>query len=256
MNTISIITFILATASVGVLTYFIVRGMKRSDNAAEEYFTGGRALAWPVVAGSLLLTNLSTEQLVGLNGAVFGDQNLVGIAWEALAAFAMIATALLFLPKFLASGFTTTPAFLEKRFDKTTRSMVSGLFLFGYITVLLPVVLYTGSLALIGMFNLQIDLWVMVVIIGVLGSSYAIIGGLKTVAVSDTINGVGLLIGGLAIPFLALLALGEGSFFAGLDILTSSRPDSLAVLAITNSADKVVSVPWPTLLTGMMFIQV
>ena len=159
MNTISIVTFIITTLSVGIFTYYIVSKMKKSDSATEEYFTGGRALAWPIVAGSLLLTNLSTEQLVGLNGDVFGDKALVGIAWEALAAFAMIATALLFLPTYLASGFTTTPAFLEKRFDKMTRSMVSGLFLFGYVTVLLPVVLYTGSLALITMFDLNISIW-------------------------------------------------------------------------------------------------
>ena len=74
--------------------------MKRSDNAAEEYFTGGRALSWPVVAGSLLLTNLSTEQLVGLNGDVFGDKVLVALLGR-LAAFAMIATALIFLPRYL-----------------------------------------------------------------------------------------------------------------------------------------------------------
>ena len=92
--------------------------MKKSTSPTEEYFTGGRALSWPIIGGSLLLTNLSTEQLVGLNGDVFGDKALVGIAWEALAAFAMIATALLFLPTYLASGFTTTPAFWKKRFDK------------------------------------------------------------------------------------------------------------------------------------------
>ena len=256
MNTISIISFILATGSVAFFTYRIVHRMKKSDNATEEYFTGGRALAWPVVAGSLLLTNLSTEQLVGLNGAVFGDKALVGIAWEALAAFAMIATALVFLPRYLASGFTTTPAFLEKRFDKTTRSMVSGLFLFGYVTVLLPVVLYTGSLALIGMFDLNLPLWFVVASIGILGSSYAIFGGLKSVAVSDTINGIGLLVGGLAIPFLALIALGEGSFFSGLAALVKDNPEYLAVMTQTNVDNKVVSVPWPTLLTGMMFIQV
>ena len=158
MNTISLVSFFVATISVAFFTYYIVSKMKKSNSATEEYFTGGRALAWPVVAGSLLLTNLSTEQLVGLNGDVFGDKALVGIAWEALAAFAMIATALLFLPTYLASGFTTTPAFLEKRFDKMTRSMVSGLFLFGYVTVLLPVVLYTGSLALITMFDLNISI--------------------------------------------------------------------------------------------------
>jgi len=256
MNTISIISFILATGAVGFFTYQIVHKMKKSDNATEEYFTGGRALAWPVVAGSLLLTNISTEQLVGLNGAVFGDKALVGIAWEALAAFAMIATALVFLPRYLASGFTTTPAFLEKRFDKTTRSMVSGLFLFGYVTVLLPVVLYTGSLALIGMFDLNIPLWLVVATIGILGSSYAIFGGLKSVAVSDTINGIGLLVGGLAIPFLALIALGDGSFFAGLAALKENNPQYLTPLTNTNIDGNVVSVPWPTLFTGMMFIQV
>ena len=256
MNTISIITFILATGSVAFFTYRIVQKMKRSDNATEEYFTGGRALTWPVVAGSLLLTNLSTEQLVGLNGDVFGDKALVGLAWEALAAFAMIATALVFLPRYLASGFTTTPAFLEKRFDKTTRSMVSGLFLFGYVTVLLPVVLYTGSLALERMFNLDLPLWMIILLIGGLGSAYAIFGGLKSVAVSDTINGVGLLIGGLAIPFLGLAALGDGSFFGGLTILLNDKPEYLEVLTRKNVDGNIVSVPWPTLFTGMMFIQI
>ena len=256
MNTISIITFILATGSVAFFTYRIVQKMKRSDNATEEYFTGGRALTWPVVAGSLLLTNLSTEQLVGLNGDVFGDKALVGLAWEALAAFAMIATALVFLPRYLASGFTTTPAFLEKRFDKTTRSMVSGLFLFGYVTVLLPVVLYTGSLALERMFNLDLPLWMIILLIGGLGSAYAIFGGLKSVAVSDTINGVGLLIGGLAIPFLGLAALGDGSFFGGLSILLNDKPEYLEVLTRKNVDGDIVSVPWPTLFTGMMFIQI
>ena len=256
MNTISIVTFILATGSVALFTYRIVIGMKKSDNVTEEYFTGGRALAWPMVAGSLLLTNLSTEQLVGLNGSVFGDKALVGLAWEALAAFAMIATALVFLPRYLASGFTTTPAFLEKRFDKMTRSMVSGLFLFGYVTVLLPVVLYTGSLALIGMFDLNLSLWFVVSTIGVLGSAYAIFGGLKSVAVSDTLNGIGLLVGGLTIPILGLYALGDGSFFEGLNILGTNNPEYLAVLTNTNADGNVVSVPWPTLFTGMMFIQV
>ncbi len=256
MNTISIISFIIATTAVAIFTYMIVRNMKKSDSATEEYFTGGRALSWYMVAGSLLLTNLSTEQLVGLNGDVFGDKALVGMAWESLAAFAMIATALVFLPIYLASGFTTTPAFLEKRFDKTTRSMVSGLFLFGYVTVLLPVVLYTGSLALITMFDLKLSISLVVAIIGIVGSSYAIFGGLKSVAVSDTLNGIGLLIGGLTIPFLALAALGDGSFFEGLSKLVNQNPEYLTVLTQSNLEGKNVSVPWPTLLTGMMFIQV
>ena len=125
-----------------------------------------------------------------------------------------------------------------------------------YVTVLLPVVLDTGSLALKGMFYLEYPIWVIAGTIGVLGSSYAIFGGLKSVAVSDTLNGVGLLIGGLAIPALALAKLGGGSFAEGISILFNSKPEYLAVLTKTNVDNKVVSVPWPTLLTGMMFIQV
>ncbi len=248
-------SFVLATAAVAVGTVFFVRRMKRSENAIEDYFAGGRSLAWPVVAGSLLLTNLSTEQLVGLNGAVFQDGRLVGIAWEVLSAFAMMATALLFLPKYLASGFTTTTGYLEQRYDRVTRRVVSALFLSGYVAVLLPVVLYTGALAVRGMFGLELELWLVVVGIGILGSGYAIFGGLRAVAVSDTINGVGLLVGGVAVPLLALNLLGEGSVVGGLSILVEEKPETLNPLTALNQNGTQVSVPWPTLLTGMMFIQ-
>ena len=251
----TMISFILTTAAVAVGTVFFVRRMKRSENAIEDYFAGGRSLAWPVVAGSLLLTNLSTEQLVGLNGAVFQDGRLVGIAWEVLSAFAMMATALLFLPKYLASGFTTTTGYLEQRYDRMTRRVVSAFFLSGYVAVLLPVVLYTGALAVRGMFGLELELWLVVAGIGILGSGYAIFGGLRAVAVSDTINGVGLLVGGVAVPLLALSLLGEGSVAAGLSILVQEKPETLNPLTTLNQDGAQVSVPWPTLLTGMMFIQ-
>ncbi len=255
------LTFLGATAAVAITTVLIVRKMKQSGNAVDDFFIGGRALAWPVIAGSLLLTNLSTEQLVGLNGAVFGDGNLVGIAWEVMAAFAMIAMALIFLPRYLASGFTTTPAFLEKRYGVSTRRIVAGLFLLGYVTVLLPVVLYTGSFAVKTMFATElarVDLWMIVVAIGGVGSCYAIFGGLKSVAVSDTINGIGLLVGGIAVPVLALAALGDGSIGDGLSTMLNEKPKSLAGLATEKpyAAGEEVSVPWPTLLTGMMFIQI
>lgn len=253
---ITLISFVGATLLVAITTILIVRRMQHSHNAIDDFFAGGRSLAWPIVAGSLLLTNLSTEQLVGLNGAVFKDGRLVGIAWEVLSAFAMIATAMLFLPRYLASGFTTTTAFLEMRYDRTTRMMVSGLFLFGYVTVLLPVVLYTGAVALRAMFDLQLDLWKIIAGIGALGSLYAIVGGLRAVAVSDTLNGIGLLIGGLAIPMLALAKLGDGSVMSGLSTLVQDKPETLSPLAMTNKDGGQVSVPWPTLLTGMVFIQV
>ncbi len=193
-------------------------------------------------------TNISTAQLVGLNGDVFGDTTLVGIAWEA---FARVTTALIFLPRYLASSFTTTPAFLEKRFDKTTSSMVSGLFFFGYVTVLFSIALYTGSLVLKEMFSLEIKLDTLVPTIDILGSAYAIFGGLKSFPVSDTINGLGLLIGGLSIPFLALIKLGKGSFINDSLTIYKNNLEYLSVLTQTNMDDKTVTFPWLTLLTEM-----
>ena len=251
MNWLAISTFIGATAAVAIATTLIVRRMKRSDNATVEYFTGGRALAWPVVAGSLMLTNLSTEQLVGLNGDIFLDGNLAGIAWEVGAAIAMVMTALFFLPRYLRNGFTTTPGYLALRFDKTTRQVVSGLFLFGYAVTFLPVVLYTGAKAIGGIFGLELDLWVIVAVVGLLGSLYAVVGGLKSVAVSDTLNGIGLLVGGLAIPFLALQVVGDGSALAGLGEIWTKNPESFSPLGTAEN-----SVPWPTLLTGMIIVNV
>ena len=105
-----------------------------------------------VIAGSLLLTNLSTEQLVGLNGSAYKEGILV-MAWETLAALTMVVTAIVLLPRYLKGGIATVPQFLEKRYDTMTKTITSGLFLSGYMVVLLPIVLYSGALALNGMFD-------------------------------------------------------------------------------------------------------
>ena len=195
------IIFIAFTLLVGVIAYLATRNT--NENSEDGYFLGGRSLTAPVIAASLLLTNLSTEQLVGLNGSAFNEGILV-MAWETLAAIAMVVTATLLLPRYLKGGLTTIPQFLERRYDTATKSITSGLFLSGYVVVLLPIVLYSGAVAIIGMFDLTsllnlsqgTTLVVTVWSIGLIGSVYAIFGGLKAVAVSDTVNAVGLLIGG------------------------------------------------------------
>ena len=125
---------------------------KITNKIADGYFLGGRSLTGGVIAGSLMLTNLSTEQLIGLNGVSFAE-GLVAIAWETLASISLVLLALFFLPRYLKSGLTTIPEFLENRFDRTTRTMTTCLFLLGYVFILLPIVLYSGSLGLISIFK-------------------------------------------------------------------------------------------------------
>ena len=136
-----LVSFLFFTLLVAIISYFATR--KTKENTSDGYFLGGRSLTGVVIAGSLLLTNLSTEQIVGLNGTAFKDGILV-MAWETLAAIAMVVTALVLLPRYLKGGITTVPQFLERRYDKATKTITSGLFLSGYVVVLLPIVLYSG----------------------------------------------------------------------------------------------------------------
>ncbi|MFD2567088.1 solute:sodium symporter family transporter [Pseudotenacibaculum haliotis] len=251
----SIISFVGFTALVAIISYLSTK--KTNEHSSDGYFLGGRSLTAGVIAGSLLLTNLSTEQIVGLNGQAYSN-GLSVMAWETLAAIAMVITAIFLLPRYLKGGLTTIPQFLERRFDVMTKTLISGLFLTGYVVVLLPIILYSGSIAISGMFDIPSllgvshtqSIWICVWGIGIVGSIYAIFGGLKAVAVSDSINAIGLLIGGLLIPFFGILLIGDGSFFDGLSTLTTENPDKFKSMGEASDP-----VPFYTIFTGMMLVQ-
>ena len=250
-----ILTFLGFTVLVAVISYFATRNTEESSS--DGYFLGGRSLTAGVIAGSLLLTNLSTEQIVGLNGSSY-QSGLSVMVWETLAAIAMVVTAMFLLPRYLKGGLTTVPGFLAKRFDVTTKTLTSVLFLSGYVVVLLPVILYSGSLAISGMFDVPEllgvthtqSIWICVWGIGIIGSIYAVFGGLKAVAVSDSINAVGLLAGGILIPIFGLIMIGDGSLFDGLNTLTTENPDKFKSMGGPTDP-----VPFYTIFTGMMLVQ-
>ncbi|MEE4152902.1 MAG: solute:sodium symporter family transporter [Erythrobacter sp.] len=236
---------------VGLISWRKSRGVAATG---EGYFLAGRGLGASFIAGSLLLTNLSAEQLIGLNGSAYG-YNLSSMAWEVTAAISTIAMALVFLPRYLAGAFTTLPQFLSDRFDETVRRMSVVLFMLGYGLVTIPSVLYSGSVAVLLLFDVPgitgLDyfsaLTLMVVLIGAIGAVYAVFGGLSAVAVSDTLNGIGLLIIGVAVPMFGLMALGEGSLWAGLSRLATDHPGKLN--AIGGADDPT---PFATIFTGMI----
>ncbi len=255
MGAFNIFAFVAFTALVAVLSWLWTRGTDAGSGVG--YYLGGRSLTAPVIAGSLLLTNLSTEQIVGLTGQAYSWGILV-MAWETLAAIAMVVTALVLLPRYLQRGVSTIPSFLEDRYDSGVKTATSLLFLTGYAVILLPIVLYSGALALGEMFDVAgvlgvgetAALWITVWAIGIIGSIYAIFGGLKAVAVSDTINAVGLFLGGLLVPIFGLMAIGGGSVTEGLSILWRENPDKFNVIGSAESP-----VPFATIFTGMMLVQ-
>ncbi|UWX55300.1 hypothetical protein NYZ99_01455 [Maribacter litopenaei] len=139
MDFLSVFSFLGFTLLVAIIAWYATRST--NEKSSDGYFLGGRSLTAGVIAGSLLLTNLSTEQIVGLNGSAYKD-GLSVMAWETLAAMAMVVTAVFLLPRYLKGGLTTVPQFLADRFDVTTKTITSALFLTGYVVVLLPVILY------------------------------------------------------------------------------------------------------------------
>ncbi len=250
-----LISFIGFTLLVAIVAWWSTRGT--DEKSAKGYYLGGRSLGAITIAGSLLLTNLSAEQIVGLNGQAFTEGVLV-MAWETLAAIAMIITAVFLLPSYMKGGITTIPEYVENRFDHQTKAILTVLFLSGYVIVIIPSVLYSGSLAFSTMFDIPEMLGVSQInairicslTIGAIGIVYAIFGGLKAVAVSDLINAIGLLIGGMLIPVFGLLLIGDGSIINGMDILWKSNPEKFVAAGAADA-----SIPFGTIFTGMMLVQ-
>ena len=238
-----------------LVAYISYRRTVGEVSTQDGYFLAGRGLSSVFIAGSLLLTNLSAAQLIGLNGSAYG-YNLSSMGWEVTAAVSTVAMAFIFLPRYLAGAFTTLPQFLSDRFDEGLRRMTVVLFMVGYGLVTIPGVLYSGSIAVLQLFDVPSlisvtysqGLVITIIIVGSIGAMYAIFGGLRAVAVSDTLNGIGLLIIGILVPILGLSALGDGSVSAGVQIITSSETDKLNAIGSSNDP-----TPFGTLFTGMIF---
>ena len=249
---ITAITCIFFMSLVAIISYYKTKG---EVGTPDGYFLASRGLNGIFIAGSLLLTNLSAEHLIGLNGSAYGH-NLSSMAWEVTAAISTICMAYIFLPRYLAGAFTTLPEFLCNRFDEDVRRLLVILFMFGYGLVTIPAVLYSGSIAVLMLFDLPSilnisysqSLAITIVMIGSIGAVYAVFGGLKAVAVSATLNGIGLLIIGMLVPILGLIMLGDGSFLEGLIIITTTKTEKLN--AIGSGSDPT---PFGTLFTGMIF---
>jgi len=260
---IQFLSFLLFTGFVAFYATWQLR--KDKLTTAEGYFLGGRSLTGWVIAGSLLLTNISTEHLIGMNGSAYKNGAII-IAWEVTSAIALVAAAMYFVPRYLKMGLTTIPEFLEKRFDGLTRTLVALLLIISFVVTLLPIVLYSGAISIESIFDISNELgiskdqglWLTVLVVGTIGAIYAIFGGLKMVALTDYINGFGLLIAGLAVPILALMQIGDGNFFEGLSKVFEKVPEKFNVVSNENSIGegaRDATLPFAVLFTGLIINQ-
>ncbi|MGP1992755.1 solute:sodium symporter family transporter [Zobellia laminariae] len=260
----ALLTFLLFT---GFVAFYATYKLRRDKlNTKDGYFLGGRSLTGIVIAGSLLLTNISTEHLVGMNGSAYRNGAII-VAWEVTSALALVIAALYFAPRYLKMGLTTIPEFLEKRFDGLTRTFVALLLIISFVATLLPIVLYTGALNIEAIFEISEllnltqseGIWITILVVGTIGAVYAIFGGLKMVAYTDTINGFGLLVAGLLVPILALLSIGDGNVFEGMTTVFNHSPDKFNVVSDESGVGegaRSAILPFEVLFTGLMINQI
>lgn len=240
LQLIQFVVFIAITALIAFTTYWFCRGARQDEDGEKEYFLAGGSLKWYFVAGSITLTNLSTDQLVGMNG----NQMALLAWWELAAVVGLSILCFVFIPVYYKFKCTTTTELLEKRYkNKHIRALISILFLLGNIFIFLPAILYGGSLFMQNMFGIDVNLYIIAAIFAVIGSAYAIFGGLRAVAISDTFSGVLLLSLAVLVTLIALNAINFD--FTG---IPRER------LTLIGSPDS--DIPWTTLLTGMLFIQI
>jgi len=241
-----------------LVIFFVWYRLKNENLESEKgYFLAGKSLTAPVIAASMLLTNISTEHLIGMNGNAYKN-GIIVIAWEVTSAIALVIAALYFLPKYIKMGLTTIPEYLENRYDSLTRTLVALFLMVSFVVTLLPIVLYSGALNIESIFEISTNLhitkteglWYSVLAIGIIGSAYAIFGGLKAVAYSDTLNGIGLLFCGLLIPVLALWSIGDGNMLSGLTKVYDYAPEKFNIIGAEDSV-----LPFSVLFTGLMINQ-
>ena len=246
---------LLLTALIALATWAKVRGASprtaptvpggtptdSGGRSGRDVFLAGGGLSWIFVAGSITLTNLSTDQLVGMNG----NQMLLLAWWEIAGFVGLMILAFVFVPVYYRQNCTTVTELLERRYGgRSIRTVISAIFLLGNIFIYLPAALYSGSLFMTSLFGPGVPLLAYAAVLATIGAAYTMLGGLKAVAVMDTYSGVGILGLALVIVFLAMAAV-------NFDIVTGVPPERLTMIGGNDSP-----IPWHTLLTGMLFIQI
>lgn len=220
---------------------------KKTGNSSEDYFLAGRSLPWWVIGSSLIASNISAEQFIGMSGSGFA----IGLAiasYEWLAAVTLVLVAKYFLPIFLEKGIYTMPEFLELRFDHTVRTGLAVFWLLVYVFVNLTSVLYLGALTTETV--LGIDLMTGIISLAVLSALYTVSGGWAIAAWTDVVQVAFLIVGGLMATGIGLAAVGNGNMFTGFAQLMTDAPEKFHMVLTANHPE----LPWVGVFFGGMWM--
>jgi SSS family solute:Na+ symporter len=180
----------------GIVLLGLWAGIKQSSGSASQYFLAGRSLKWPSIGLALFATNISTVHLVSLAQSGF-DTGLLNGDFEWMAAFTLILLALFFAPFYIRSGVATLPDFLERRYDRASRDWLTVISVVSAIIIHIAFSMLAGGIVLKTLFGF--NMYVSVIVISIITAVYTIVGGLKAVVITESIQTVVLVTGAVII---------------------------------------------------------
>ena len=237
------IVYLPATMGLGIYVAF------QKTDTAKDYFLASKSLPWWIIGGSLIASNISAEQFIGMSGSGY----VVGMAiasYELMAAATLVIVAKFFLPVFINKGIYTMPQFLEQRYDHRVRTGLAIFWILLFVFVNITSVLYLGGLAIKTIFGVPL-FWAVLGLV-IYSSTFSIFGGLKAVVWTEAVQVVVLIFGGLVTSYLVLQAVG-GDFWNGLKVLVEKAPEKFDMI-LDKSNPEYSNLPGISVLVGGMWI--
>jgi solute:Na+ symporter, SSS family len=247
------IVFILYFIVVSVYGYWIYNRKKAKETSANDFFLAEGSLTWWAIGASLIASNISAEQMIGMSGSGF-KMGLAIATYEWMAAATLMIVAIFFIPVYLKNKIYTMPQFLSQRYNDRVAMIMAIFWLFLYVVVNLMSILYLGALAINGISGLSVLFCILALAI------FAIVitlGGMKVIGYTDIIQVFFLILGGLVATYIALNLVanqaGTEGVFNGLSVLRTEADDHFHMIFNRDNSN-YLDLPGLTILIGGMWI--
>jgi len=237
LDLVIIILYLVGIVGIGIWS------TRKQKLTSDNYFLAGRGLKWGMIGAALFASNISTIHLVGLAASGYNE----GLVWgnfEWMATFTLILLGLVFAPFYFRSRISTLPEFLERRYSPASRSFLAFMALLGALFIHIGMSMYAGAAVFQQFFG--IDVYTSIIIISVITAIYTVLGGLKAVVVTETIQTVLLLAGAVLVTMFAIFALGDAGITSFAELKAAVKPDQLSMIHTSNSE----GLAWYAVLLG------
>ncbi|GJQ63159.1 MAG: transporter [Melioribacteraceae bacterium] len=254
-SNIDYVVFALYIIGIVGLGLYVSRNKKGHEKDSKDYFLAGNSLTWWAIGASLIAANISAEQIIGMSGSGFAG-GLAIASYEWMAALTLIIVGKYFLPVFIEKKIYTIPEYIEKRYNKTLKTILAIFWIFLFIFVNLTSVLFLGAKALDTIMGVGDGTLILpfIVLLGVIAAAYSLYGGLSAVAWTDVIQVILLVLGGIIATVIALdHVTPDGGVIAGMSHLFDTAGDRFDMI-LDRSHPEFDNLPGIAVLVGGMWI--